>query len=92
MEYVSEKLEHALEHMHHVVQSLEEDMAASDTKDRVVFTARAAFQQALVSFLALHNLLALANDPQLPEKLLGLPGDDFEEWLVNNRAEGSVTG
>lgn len=92
LEYVSEKMENALGHLHHAVGSIERAVPSSENKNKLLFSARCAFQQELVAFLALHNLLALANEAGLTERLIKLSREDFEEWLRDMRAEGSVTG
>jgi len=92
LEYVAEKIEYSLEQLHRVLIVVKGDLIDSDVKDRIEFSIRAAFQYELTAFLALHNLLAPANDPHLTERLLNLSADGFEEWLQNMRSEGSVTG
>jgi len=40
----------------------------------------------------LNNMLALANENKLFERLLGFDYDDLKEWLDRIDREGSVTG
>ncbi len=63
----------------------------SERKNTILFSAKAAFQQGLVAFLAIQNLLNTA-PPGLLQRLLGLSMEEFEEWLQQARSEGSVTG
>jgi hypothetical protein len=51
-----------------------------------------AFHYTLVSYLALYNMLNLANVPGLPEQLAATGHAQFREWLSRVTSEGSVTG
>jgi hypothetical protein len=44
-----------------------------------------------VSYLALNNILALANDREIEQRLLDMSREDFKRWLDDIDREGSVT-
>ncbi|EFK96642.1 hypothetical protein LDC_1335 [sediment metagenome] len=92
LDYVSEKMEIALVDLHHAIHRLQRLVLDSDTGDIAVSSAMSAFRHELVAFCALHNMLGLANDPQLVKRLLVLSPGEFEDWLTATRSEGSVTG
>jgi hypothetical protein len=92
LEYVSEKIEHSLTDLHATINTINRVIQDSEKKDTILFSAKSAFLQALVAFLALQNLLNTANTPGLLQHLLGLSSEGFEEWLQQARREGSVTG
>jgi hypothetical protein len=79
--YVAEKLRHCLESAH---------LAARPPED--TGHADSAFRYGLVSYLALLNLLGLANDLDLADRLLAMEREDFFDWLDRVTEEGSVTG
>ncbi len=56
------------------------------------FQAKYAFHSAVVGYLALHNMLALANEHDISERLLRYAKDDSAKWLDRIDAGGSVTG
>ncbi len=82
--YVGEKLANSLRAIHagHALAPGNHDVTAQ---------FRRAFHYAFVAFLALHNILALADLDREPQ-LLALSTDDFSDWLANIEREGSVTG
>jgi hypothetical protein len=90
--YVSEKMESALGDLHNAIRWLERPGSEQDAREAAVMSAKAAFRHVLVAFCALHNVLGVANDPHLMDRLLGLSADDFQDWLGAMRSEGSVTG
>lgn len=105
LDFVAEKLGNSLKSLHTLIGHIEERVPADlpapwkgpgtppPLKDGYLLSPSGnAFHYGLVAYLALHNLLALANDHQLVERLLKLSTDDFEEWLDRIREEGSVTG
>ena len=57
----------------------------------VLNPCRFAFHYALVGYLALMNLLAIANDHEISDRLLGMSHEEFESWLDRIDEEGSVT-
>lgn len=92
--YVAEKLRHALEDMHSLARSLRQyvptdaenpcapsGLPFSVRDDCLISAADAAFHYALVAFLALHNRLALADEPQIEERLLRKSGSGFSAWV-----------
>jgi hypothetical protein len=83
--YVAEKSRHALEQIHIVYRSIDDSPGARPS-------AQAAFHYALVSYLALNNMLSLAGDHRVVERLLAMSTDDLNRWLDAVDAEGSVTG
>jgi len=56
------------------------------------FQAIYAFQSALVGYLALKNLLALANDNDLSSRLASYSVEEFKDWLDRIDQGCSVTG
>jgi hypothetical protein len=106
LEYVGEKLHSCLVSLHTLHTAAREDLPDDLPKPRrmqhlsyeynpkvssVLLPCHHAFRQALVSYLALNNLLAIANDNDLTESLLAMSHDDFANWLNRIRDEGSVT-
>ena len=106
LDYVGEKLHTCLLILHTLHAAAQEDLPDDLPKPKrmqtlpdeynpkvssVLLPCHHAFRSALVSYLALNNLLAIANDNELTGKLLALPHDDFENWLDRIRHEGSVT-
>jgi hypothetical protein len=97
---VAEKLRHALEALHGLIgevrRRVPDDLlvdGCSSVKDEYLLpTALYAIRSALVSYLALKNMLALANDNDLEERLLGYSRDEFKDWLGRIDQAGSVTG
>ena len=61
-------------------------------KDALLSPAWLAFRYGLVSYLALINMLNLANVPGLPERLAAMSPPKFRQWLDSVTSEGSVTG
>ena len=102
--YVAEKIRHSLESLHQLnlaIEKVPDDVpapgkwveATPSLKDAYLRSpAQHAFHYGLVGYLALFNLLALANDHNLVERLLRMSRDEFTEWLERIAAEGSVTG
>ncbi len=83
--YVAEKLRAALEQIHGAHRS----MAAGGDERRA---AQAAFHYCLVAYLALNNMLSLAGDHGVVERLLAMSREELGRWLEAVAAEGSVTG
>ena len=52
---------------------------------------RSAFYYAAVAYLALHNMLALADPPEFSDRLLRMSRSTFRDWLDGIDREGSVT-
>jgi hypothetical protein len=83
--YVAEKSRHALEQIHTAYRSI-----GDGTGDRGA--TQAAFHYSLLSYLALSNMLSLAADHGVVERLLAMPPGGLSKWLDAVDAEGSVTG
>lgn len=92
LDYISEKIEHSLIDLHAAIRAIDKSLETSDKKDGILLAATAAFQQELVAFLALQNLLKTANTPGLLQQLLSLSREEFAEWIQQIQNEGSVTG
>jgi hypothetical protein len=105
LEYVAEKMRHSLEQLHGLLAWIEkhvpDDMPPpagahgggfSTKRDGLVSPARGAFYYGLVSYLALQNMLSLANDHEFLGRLVAMSPQDFSRWLEVIEAEGSVTG
>ena len=104
LEYVGEKLEAALVASHEVLESMLQYLpdelpqpagpgsALPTKRDALLSPAWLAFRYGLVSYLALYNMLNLANVPGLPERLAAMSPPKFRQWLDNVTSEGSVTG
>jgi hypothetical protein len=87
LDYVAEKLASTLGDLHRA------DAAIAGTDSVALREVRAAFTHALVAWLALGNMLALAEDPgALSGRLLALSVEEFDEWRWRVAQEGSVTG
>ena len=92
LEYVAEKLAQTLRDLHRVLRAERADAsgapAGAPGRD-----LRPAFMHALVAYLALGNLLALAEDPgALTERLVGYTAAEFEDWPGRIARASSVTG
>jgi hypothetical protein len=105
LDYVAEKLRSCLEMIHGTVWAVQrfvpDDLptlrgvtgAGFDAKnDGLLSPAFSAFRHGVIACLALNNMLAAATDGGLFEHLLGLPSDQFREWLDSVDREGVVSG
>jgi hypothetical protein len=105
LEYVAEKMRHSLEQLHgllvwiekYVPDDLPQPESArgsgfSTKRDGLASPALGAFNYGLVAYLALQNMLSLANDYDLIGRLVAMSTRDFSRWLDVIEAEGSVTG
>ena len=105
LDYVAEKLRTCIEELHSLhslaARDLPDDLplparlkgkaAGYDIKrESILNPGYSAFRHALVSYLALNNLLAIANDNDVFARLLRMSGDDFHGWLDGIDREGSV--
>jgi hypothetical protein len=103
LNYVAEKLRSCLEELHATYnlsrRDLPDDLPRprgapsnySTKDDSVLSPCFGAFNSALVSYLALNNILALANDRDIEHRLLDMSREDFKRWLDDIDREGSVT-
>jgi len=105
LEYVAEKVRHTLEAIHSLIheirQRASQDLSVaapssgppvSIKEEYLLPTALHAFRSAVVGHLALNNMLALANDNDLDDRLPAYSRDEFKEWLDRIDQAGSVTG
>ncbi len=105
LDYVAEKMRHSLEQLHgllvwagkYVPDDLPQPQTArgscfSTKRDGLVSPALGAFNYGLVAYLALQNMLSLANDYELIGRLVAMSTRDFCRWLDVIESEGSVTG
>ncbi len=104
--YVAEKLRGSIESLHSLhtlsLMDLPDDLPCPERhrvewptynpKDESVLSScHNAFRYAVISYLALNNLLGLANDNDIFQRLLEMRREDFSRWLDNIEREGSVT-
>ena len=87
LEYVAEKLRRSLECLHEL-HGWTPGAAGGKGGPGAV---RSAFYYAAVAYLALHNMLALADPPEFSDRLLGMSRSEFDDWLDGIDREGSVT-
>jgi hypothetical protein len=96
LEYVAQKLGTALGDLHRAAQTAQAAGATKATDEEASGLGRdlrLAFLHALVAYLALGNMLALAEDPgALTERLLGSTREEFDAWLRHVEQGSSVTG
>lgn len=97
--YVGEKLRNSVETWHNIVQNIlihvPDDLSSgrlSVKKDLLLSPAHYGFYSALVSFLALHNMLGSANSLSLVNDHASKSKEEFKLWLDFVEREGSVTG
>ena len=83
LDYVAEKLRASLEALHGVHARADAELARE---------AFAAFHYAVVSYLALKNMLAASHAPGFAGRLARMPRAEFERWLDVVDRGGSVTG
>ncbi|MBI3833996.1 MAG: hypothetical protein HY287_06665 [Planctomycetes bacterium] len=67
-------------------------MYSTPGTEKRYFAARHAFQSAIVGHIALKNMLALASDDDLDNRLPTFSPEEFKEWLSRIDKEGSVIG
>ena len=87
LEYVAEKLRRSLECLHELRGQACGAAGGKVGPERAV---RSAFYYAAVAYLALHNMLALADPPEFSDRLLGMSRSEFDDWLDGIDHEGSV--
>jgi len=105
LDYVAEKARGSLEFLHFLLKNIEQyvpenlplqdDLAArgASVKQDLLFAhAWTAFRFGVVSYLALLNMLRIANDNGIFDWLVSLPHKDFIKWLDGIDKEGSVVG
>lgn len=105
LDYVAEKLRSSLEMPHETVRCIREivpddlplpptwkEFPDSVKQNWLVSPAWSAFRHGITAFLALQNMLAIANDQEVFERLLGYSREQFYDWLNNIEREGLVRG
>ena len=98
LDYVAEKFRHCLEGLHGTIHEIERGSGRESTttdaeqENLVGFQAKYAFQSAIVGYLALKNMLALASDNNLSSRLSSYSREEFKDWLDRIDQGGSVTG
>ena len=105
LNYVAEKFRHNLEAVHNLIHDIQrrlpDDLCevepssgppVSVKEEYLLPTACYAFHSAIVGYLALNNMLALANDSGLDDRLMAYTRNEFKEWLDRIDQAGSVTG
>lgn len=106
LDYVGEKLRRSLEMLHTLYRAAREDvpddlpvperfraaqMEYNIKTSSVLNPCEGAFILGLTAYLALNNLLGVANDHGIFGRLLSMSHDDFAAWLERITEEGSVT-
>jgi hypothetical protein len=84
LEYVAEKLVGS-------IRSIHEGLAKQRPEDRAS-PLRAALQQGVTAFLALHNMLALAHAHDWFDRIESMSRSEFRLWTERVGASGSVSG
>ena len=105
LDYVAEKFRHNLEALHRLIYDIQnrvpEDLSveqpppesAVSVRDEFLLpSAHYAFRSGIVGYLALKNMLALANDNDLSSRLSSYSREEFRDWLDRIDQGGSVTG
>jgi hypothetical protein len=82
LDYVGDKLASAIEDLHRFASHHPEHRRA----------LIAPMYHSIVAYLALHNMLAKANDRSLAPRLLEASSDDLHAWLTFVRRQGDVAG
>jgi hypothetical protein len=82
LDYVSMKLTSAIESVHSFFK----------LNPQMGHQLQATMHYQLVAFLALHNMLAAANDPELARRLLSGTSEDLDRWIKLVVSQGDVLG
>ncbi len=91
--YVAEKLRTSLEANHFLVRVLAHVSIGKDPEEsQIHLHALIAFRSQIIGYLALKNMLALANDNDLSRRLSSYSREEFRDWLDRIDQGGSVTG
>ena len=93
LSYVAEKARNSLWHLHALAGSIDAFAVGGAPQPDLVTQAMVAFHYGVVSYLALNNMLDMANGGHaFISQLLAMSPDDFEKWLDMVDGEGSVLG
>ena len=96
LDYVAEKLRKSVEASHQVLAAVrrvdQEPPKGEEPEISLRLHASLAFQYGITSYLALMNMLALANDSDVFERLAHYSKEEFKDWLERIHQQGSVTG
>ena len=87
---MAEKARHSIEELHGLFQAIARVPAVA--REGLGRQAWAAFRHAIVAYLALQNMLSLANDNGVFDRLLAMRPTEIRKWLDGIDSEGSVTG
>ena len=90
LDYVAGKMRSSLDSLRSAYLLAKEN--GSEFGERLHLNMYAGFKYELTAYLALYNLLNMANDRALTDRLLGCSDEEFDGWLDRVRSEGSVTG
>ena len=93
LDYVAEKFRSAMELTHFLITTLSRtDLADANDRDTMLSQARGSLRYQLTGYLALKNMLALANDQGLFARLERFCYNDFHDWLDRIDQKGTTTG
>ena len=105
LSYVCEKLTESLKTIHHlnnfIKNNIHDDLKLinpinnnlySPKNDGLLSPLYSSFRYSLTSLLALHNMIGIANNQNIFEKLLSYNEEDFNHWLERIESEGSTNG
>ncbi len=103
--YVAEKVRRNLEATHSLIHAIRRRVPddhctgkpasgppVSVKEEYLLPTALYAFRSGIAGYLALNNMLALASENDLDDRLLAHSRDESKEWLDRIDQGGSVTG
>lgn len=96
LSYVAQKARGSLEQLHALHATIERlarsgAPASAASVRELQGRLTGAMYYGVVSYLALNNMLALAQDPNVAERLLARSSEDFSDWLDGIDRGGSVT-
>ncbi len=93
LDYVAEKIRSSMELTHFLISTLgRTTLADASGRDTMLSQARGSLRYQLTGYLALKNMLALANDQGLFGRLERFSYDDFHDWLDRIDQQGTTTG
>jgi hypothetical protein len=91
LDYVAEKLRRAIETTQFLSRTINASKQSdAEQKEKMASYTMATFRYQLTAYLALKNLLALAGDQSLFERLLKYSTTDFTAWINKIDHEGSL--